>query len=111
MTWSDVVDDTLDHVILGHLSKDCNEPHLAIDAMQAAMRAKGHSKVHVECASQTDPTACLPAVRDWSPKEEIAPVTTEEPMIEERVQETALAYTAPKPASTSFGSFQQAELF
>ncbi len=105
---ADIVDDTLDHVILGHLSQDCNEPQLAIDAMKAAMSSKGHSKVHVECASQRDPTECLPAVRGWSSREEKEPVvaTAAEQIIEERVQETALAYT-----TVSLGSYKQAELF
>jgi len=58
--------------------------------------------------SQRDPTECLPAVRGWSSREEKEPVvaTAAEQIIEERVQETALAYT-----TLSLGSYKQAELF
>ena len=57
----EVVNENLHRVILGHLSQDCNEPRLAMDAVREAMVARGHSNVAVTCATQGEPTACLPA--------------------------------------------------
>ncbi|MFT4638193.1 MAG: phosphoribosyl 1,2-cyclic phosphodiesterase [Verrucomicrobiales bacterium] len=115
----DVADENLCRVILGHLSADCNDPQFAIDAVKEAIRAKGHVKVSVLCATQGEPTPCFPAIRGATPVLSISPtpgplpsptpaVPTTSPAPstpeEDRVREPALAYAANT-------DYTQAELF
>lgn len=64
---SDIADEHLHRVILGHLSQDCNAPEVAMDAAKQALRSRGCGEVPVICASQADPTPCIPAVRKSAP--------------------------------------------
>jgi len=64
----EVGSEQLHRVILGHLSQDCNEPQMAIDVMQKALEAQGHSHVVVECARQDVPTECHSAIPGWEPE-------------------------------------------
>ncbi|MEI6033473.1 MAG: MBL fold metallo-hydrolase [Verrucomicrobiae bacterium] len=52
--------EALAHVLLGHLSRDCNSPELAIAAVDSSLQQKGHRNVMVQCAA-TEGDA--PAVR------------------------------------------------
>lgn len=47
---ADVATDQLTHVVLGHLSRDCNSPDLATSAVQSKLREQGHHHVAVQCA-------------------------------------------------------------
>jgi len=51
----------LRHLCLGHLSRDCNRPELALEAVGARLRALGATHVQVRCASQdqVSPTLTL----------------------------------------------------
>ncbi len=46
----------LKSIVLGHLSRDCNSPAAATDAVMVAVTAAGRN-CHVECAGQDEPTA------------------------------------------------------
>lgn len=48
----------LRHIVLGHLSRDCNQPDLAIRTMSAAL--DGRSRVSVCCARQDEILAPIP---------------------------------------------------
>ncbi len=49
----------LKRAVLGHLSKDCNSPELAIGTVRAALDARGVNDVEVLCAGQSEITARL----------------------------------------------------
>jgi len=51
---ADVATEALTHVLLGHLSRDCNSPDLAIAAVDSCLQKNGHSNVRVQCASTED---------------------------------------------------------
>ena len=44
----------LSHVVLGHLSRDCNSPELAVSTVSGGLREKGHGRVEVRCAPPAD---------------------------------------------------------
>ena len=44
----------IERVILGHLSRDCNTPGLACDAVHAVLRKCGRNELEVFCASQME---------------------------------------------------------
>jgi phosphoribosyl 1,2-cyclic phosphodiesterase len=44
----------LQRVVLGHLSRDCNHPDLALAAVQGALAGRG--EIPVSCAGQHEPT-------------------------------------------------------
>ncbi|MFL6539712.1 MAG: MBL fold metallo-hydrolase [Chthoniobacterales bacterium] len=44
----------IDRVVLGHLSRDCNTPELARDAVQAVLTRVGRDKVEIFCADQRE---------------------------------------------------------
>ena len=41
----------LRHVLLGHMSEDCNTPTIATEAIRTRLNANGHSQVEIICAS------------------------------------------------------------
>src|SRR3954463_14156047 len=43
----------IDRVVLGHLSRDCNKPELAIETVRAALKKVGKIDIEVFCATQT----------------------------------------------------------
>jgi len=47
---AEVATDALQHVLLGHLSRDCNSPELAIRAVGARLQDRGRASVRVTCA-------------------------------------------------------------
>jgi hypothetical protein len=51
----------LQRAILGHLSRDCNTPELALGAVRARLREAGQESLEVFCASQSEVSArfCL----------------------------------------------------
>ncbi|MEI6278285.1 MAG: MBL fold metallo-hydrolase [Verrucomicrobiae bacterium] len=51
---ADVATGSLTHVLLGHLSRDCNSPDLAIAAVGSRLREKGHMNVTIQCAAAED---------------------------------------------------------
>lgn len=54
-----IVSDRLRHVYLGHLSRDCNRPELALGAVEGALRRVGATHVKVEPTSQDTPNPTL----------------------------------------------------
>ena len=98
-----IASERLHRVVLGHLSRDCNAPDVAVQAISRELTRAGWSEVHVECATQRDP---LP-LRDAG-RERKAPVRLEEP--------ASPAYQATPPrrvpisdAGGSSSSLQQSE--
>ena len=57
----------LGHVVLGHLSRDCNSPAAAIAAIRAALDAAGCPQATVTCACQDEPTPWFSTVQKPSP--------------------------------------------
>lgn len=51
----------LQHLVLGHLSRDCNSPAVALTAARAALAAAGCPHTVVTCACQDEPTPWLTA--------------------------------------------------
>jgi len=46
----EIASEALSHVVLGHLSRDCNSPELACSAVSSRLEAKGHRGVAIQCA-------------------------------------------------------------
>jgi hypothetical protein len=47
----------IERVVLGHLSRDCNTPQLALEAVRASLAKCGRIDVEVHCATQSEVTA------------------------------------------------------
>ncbi|MEO1857989.1 MAG: MBL fold metallo-hydrolase [Rubritalea sp.] len=56
---ADVGCERLAHVVLGHLSGDCNSPSVASDTVSELLTDGGLTEVQVLCANQKEPTAWL----------------------------------------------------
>jgi len=54
-----IVSSELRHLFLGHLSRDCNQPERAIDAVSERLQKMGAHHVHIEAASQDVPCSTL----------------------------------------------------
>ena len=54
----------LQHLVLGHLSRDCNSPAAALAVARAALAAAGCANATVTCACQDEPTAWFTAQRE-----------------------------------------------
>ena len=52
-----IVSSDLKHLFLGHLSRDCNRPEIAHQAVSSRLLSVGASHIQVESASQTTPSA------------------------------------------------------
>jgi len=50
---------SLQHLVLGHLSRDCNSPAAALAAARAALNAAGCASATVTCACQDEPTGWM----------------------------------------------------
>ncbi|MCX6878288.1 MAG: MBL fold metallo-hydrolase [Verrucomicrobia bacterium] len=46
----------LARVVLGHLSSDCNLPHLALQLLRECLRTLGHDHTELHCACQHEPS-------------------------------------------------------
>ena len=46
----------LGRVVLGHLSSDCNVPHLALSLLRECLATLGHRDTEIHCACQHEPT-------------------------------------------------------
>lgn len=53
----------LSHVVLGHLSDDCNDPVLAARHIRQALDAAGATETRVTCAERRQPTPTIEVVR------------------------------------------------
>lgn len=53
---SQIVHPALGHVVLGHLSADCNCPDLALNLLRRCLARHGNAHTHVHCACQHEPT-------------------------------------------------------
>jgi phosphoribosyl 1,2-cyclic phosphodiesterase len=60
---ADIARDNLHRVVLGHLSRDCNQPDIAIRTVREALRQLGRPDVIVECAGQEEPLPFYPVCR------------------------------------------------
>lgn len=56
---AEILHDGLRHVLLGHLSQDCNRPELAEQCVRARLQAMGATHVRLEVASQAVPSATV----------------------------------------------------
>jgi phosphoribosyl 1,2-cyclic phosphodiesterase len=50
----ELLEGKIERVVLGHLSRDCNTPVLAVGAVQTALGRAGRTDLEVFCASQTE---------------------------------------------------------
>lgn len=50
----------LERVILGHLSRDCNSPEVALGTLRNHLRSLGAGPVELACATQREISACFP---------------------------------------------------
>jgi phosphoribosyl 1,2-cyclic phosphodiesterase len=55
----EIVSADLRHLFLGHLSRECNRPELALRAVSGRLQEIGASHVQVECTSQDTPCGTL----------------------------------------------------
>lgn len=55
----DIVSERLQHLFLGHLSRDCNRPELAFDTVAESLRGIGASHVRLQVCSQDVPCPTL----------------------------------------------------
>jgi phosphoribosyl 1,2-cyclic phosphodiesterase len=55
----EIVTDQLRHLYLGHLSRECNRPELAVQTVSSRLRTIGATHVRVEATSQEAPSATL----------------------------------------------------
>ena len=62
-----VATDRLHRVVLGHLSRDCNTPEVAIRAIHGQLVKAGFAEVHVECACPKTPLPLREAARHAPP--------------------------------------------
>ncbi|MEM1297451.1 MAG: MBL fold metallo-hydrolase [Verrucomicrobiota bacterium] len=51
---SDIESETLHRVVLGHLSRDCNAPDVAIGAIRKTLEEQNRADICVECAGQNE---------------------------------------------------------
>ncbi len=56
---ADLIDGKLRRAVLGHLSRDCNSPDLAIGTVRTCLAERGAAKVEVVCATQREITPRL----------------------------------------------------
>lgn len=54
----------LHHVVLGHLSRDCNHPDVARKAVEERLQRAGHGQVQVLCAHQDEVLGFRPVARE-----------------------------------------------
>ncbi|HEY2568867.1 MAG TPA: hypothetical protein VGI25_06080, partial [Candidatus Udaeobacter sp.] len=46
----------IERVVLGHLSRDCNRPELALQTVRSSLARQGRMDVEIHCASQFEIT-------------------------------------------------------
>jgi len=52
----DIAHPALTRVVLGHLSADCNGPHLALGLLRDCLTTLGHAHTQIHCASPSEPS-------------------------------------------------------
>ncbi len=67
-----VAHDDLHHIVLGHLSDDCNDPDTAVRRVHEALRCANVDGVNVRCAGRHQPTETLEVARRFSRRMEVA---------------------------------------
>ncbi len=65
-----VASERLHRVVLGHLSRDCNAPEVAIETISRELKKAGWADVAVECACQRNPLPLREAARPVAPSAE-----------------------------------------
>lgn len=67
-----IAHDGLHHIVLGHLSEDCNDPDTAVRSVHEALRRANICGVSVRCADRHAPTATLEVARRVTRAAEVA---------------------------------------
>ena len=49
----------IERIVLGHLSRDCNTPTLALHTMRSSLTRSGKIDIDVQCATQSEVSACF----------------------------------------------------
>src|SRR5205807_9966367 len=49
----------IERIVLGHLSRDCNTPTLALHTMRSSLTRSGKIEIDVQCATQSEVSACF----------------------------------------------------
>ena len=65
----------LHHIVLGHLSEDCNDPDMAVRRVHEALKSVNVDGVTVRCADRHQPTETLEVARRFSRRTEPVVVT------------------------------------
>lgn len=92
----------LHRVVLGHLSRDCNAPDVAVKAISRSLAQAGWNEVQVECAEQRNP---LPLREAAKPRPASEPSPTSTPSLEE----SPANYRVPATEPQAKESLHQAE--
>ncbi len=61
---AEIAGDNLHRVVLGHISRDCNAPDVALQTVRDALRHVGRPDVLVDCAGQDEPLPFLRVRRE-----------------------------------------------
>lgn len=59
----EVAHDGLHHIVLGHLSEDCNDPDVAVRRVREALHSKGVNGASVWCADRRQPSRTIEVAR------------------------------------------------
>ncbi|MBL9154267.1 MAG: MBL fold metallo-hydrolase [Verrucomicrobiales bacterium] len=119
-----VATERLHRVVLGHLSRDCNTPEVAIRAIHGQLVKAGFADVHVECACPKHPLPLREAARhapppgasprlseadgDATPADASDDASPRDEKAEARPPRRSLRSASPQP-SESFPGWQQGE--
>ena len=79
-----IAHEDLHHIVLGHLSDDCNDPDMAVRRVQEALQSQKIEGVNVRCAERTQPTPTLEVSRRIlraRPKDQSVSVSHEQPLL------------------------------
>ncbi len=100
----DIASERLHRVVLGHLSRDCNAPEVAVGVIHRELAKAGWMDVAVECACQKNPLPLRDAARPGPPVVEPAPESASASVVREEASVTYRARRRPESAD-----LQQAE--
>jgi phosphoribosyl 1,2-cyclic phosphodiesterase len=64
----EIVSENLRHLYLGHLSRDCNRPELALEVVRERRDRLGAAHIAIQVTSQDRPSPTLTLTRDPSPR-------------------------------------------
>lgn len=101
----------LHHIVLGHLSDDCNDPDMVRQRIHAVLHEAGVKEVRVHCAARHEPLPWLEVARRRSvPVTVAAPAVTSAPVPSPAPVAVSATTSIEEPA-TAYRPMKQAELW